>query len=104
MKVDIAIHLFFEAEYEMDEVDISRKGIREYATQMARFLRHVADLAGFLERDGWNLKVVRSNLVGTHPEVKSAEEATARLLALGILDDVYDIGEWDRRGKRLNAV
>src|SRR5690349_6150951 len=103
MKTDIAIYLFMEAEIEMDEVDVSRKGIRGYATQMARFLRHVADLAGVLQRDGWNLKVVRNNLVGTHPEVKSADEATARLLALGIFDDVTDIGEWDGRGKRLNA-
>jgi hypothetical protein len=71
---------------------------------MAHFLRHVADLAGVLHRDGWSLKVVRNNLVGTHPEVKSDEDATARLLALGILDDVTDIGEWDGRGKRLNAV
>jgi hypothetical protein len=104
MKVDIAIYLFMEAAFEMQEVDISRKGIREYATQTARFLRHVADLAGILERDGWSLKVVRNNLVGTHPEVKKEEDATARLLALGILDDVTDIGEWDGRGKRLNAV
>jgi hypothetical protein len=104
MKVDIAIYLFMEAAFEMQEVDISRKGIREYATQMARFLRRIADLAGVLQRDGWSLKVVRNNLVGTHPEVNTEEDATARLLALGILDDVTDIGEWDGRGKRLNAV
>jgi hypothetical protein len=104
MKVDIAIHLFLDAAFEMQEVDLTRKGIREYATQMARFLRHVADLAGVLQRDGWSLEIVKNSLVGTHPEDKSAEEATARLLALGIFDDVTDIGEWDRRGKRLNAV
>jgi hypothetical protein len=103
VKVDIAISLFMEAAFDMQDVDISRKGIREYAAQMARSLRHVADLAGVLQRDGWSLKVVRNHLVGTHPEVKSAKEATARLLALGILDDVYDIGEWDGRGKRLNT-
>jgi hypothetical protein len=103
MKVDIGIHLFFEAEMEMDGVDVSRKGIREYVKGKGGFLRDVADLAGVLQRDGWSLKVVRNNLVGTHPEVKSAEEATARLLALGILDDLIDVGEWDERGKRLNA-
>ncbi len=88
MKTDIAIHLFTE----------------EYAKTMADYLRHVADLAGVLQRDGWELEVVHNSLVGTHPEVKSAEDATARLLALGILDDVTDIGEWDGRGKRLNGV
>jgi hypothetical protein len=102
-KVDVAIYLFMEAAFDVREPDVSRKGIREYASQMARHLRHVADLAGVLQRDGWSLKVVRNYLVGTHPDVKSAEDATNRLIRLGILDDVYDVGEWDRRGKRLNA-
>jgi len=104
VKVDIAIYLFMEAKIEMDEVGIRRKGIREYAKTMADYLRHVADLAGILQRDGWCLEVVRNNLVGTHPDVKTAEDATKRLVSLGILDDVTDIGEWDGRGKRLNAV
>src|SRR5947207_8846907 len=40
-KVDIAIYLFMEAEIEMQEVEVSRMGIREYATQKADSLRHV---------------------------------------------------------------
>ena len=82
MKVDIAIYLFTEAEIEMQDAEICGQGIREYATEKADFLRHAADLADILRRDGWSLKVVHTNLVGTHPEVKSAEQATARLLAL----------------------
>ncbi len=82
MKVDIAIYLFMEAKIEMDEVGIRRKGIREYAKTMADYLRHVADLAGILQRDGWCLEVVRNNLVGTHPDVKTAEDATKRLVSL----------------------
>lgn len=101
-KVDIAIYLFMEAEIEMDDFGINRRSIREYTTQMASHLRHVADLVGILQRDGLSLKVAHNNLVGTHPEVKSTEDATNRLIGLGILDDVYDIGEWDSRGNRLN--
>jgi hypothetical protein len=104
MKVDIAIHLFMDAAFEMQEVDLTRKGIREYATQMAHFLRHVADLAGVLRRDGWSLEIVKNSLVGTHPEVKTDMNATERLIRLGIFDDVTDIGEWDDQGNRLNAV
>jgi hypothetical protein len=104
MKVDIAIHLFMDAAFEMQDVDISRKGIREYATQMAHSLRDVADLAGVLRRDGWGLAIVKNNLVGTHPDVKSAQDATERLIRLGTLDDVTDIGEWDDQGNRLNGV
>ena len=104
MKVDIAIHLFMDAASAMQEVDVSRKGIREYATQMAHFLRGVADLAGVLRRDGWGLEIVKYSLVGTHPDVKSAQDATERLIRLGVLDDVTDIGEWDDQGNRLNAV
>jgi hypothetical protein len=104
MKVDIAIHLFMDAAFEMQEFDVSRKGIREYATEMAHFLRRVADLAGVLQRDGWGLAIVKNSLVGTHPDVKSAQDATERLIRLGVLDDVTDIGEWDDQGNRLNAV
>ncbi len=104
IKVDIAIHLFTDAAFEMQAVDLSSKGIREYASQKAGYLCHVADLAGVLERDGWSLKVVRNNLVGTHPDVKTAEDATNRLIRLGIFDDVNDIGEWDDQGNRLNGV
>ena len=104
MKVDIAIHLFTDAAFQMQEVDLSRKGIREYAKTMAEYLRHVADLAGVLRRDGWGLAIVKNSLVGTHPDVKSAKDATERLIRLGIFDDVTDIGEWDDQGNRLNAV
>jgi hypothetical protein len=104
MKVDIAIHLFTDAAFEMEEVDLSRKGIREYATEMAHYLLHVADLAGVLQRDGWGLEFVKNSLVGTHPDVKTAEDATNRLIRLGIFDDVTDIGEWDDQENRLNAV
>jgi hypothetical protein len=100
MKVDIAIHLCTDAAFQMRDVHLSRKGIREYAKTMADYLRHVADLAGVLRRDGWSLEIVKNSLVGTHPDVKTAEDATNRLIRLDILDDVTDIGEWDGRGKR----
>jgi hypothetical protein len=103
MKVDIAIHLFMDAASEMQEVDVSRKGIREYAKTMADSLRRAADLAGVLRRDGWSLAIVHFSLVGTHPDVKSYTDATERLIRLGVRDDVYDIGEWDDQGNRLNA-
>jgi hypothetical protein len=57
-----------------------------------------------LQRDGWSLKVARNNLVGTHPDVKTAEDATNRLIRLGCLDDGIDIGEWDDQGNRLKRV
>jgi hypothetical protein len=104
MKVDIAIHLFKDAAFEMQEVDLSREDILEYAKTMADFLRHVADLADVLQRDGWSLEIEKNSLVGTHPDVKTAEDATNRLIRLGILGDVTDIGEWDDQGNRLNAV
>jgi hypothetical protein len=93
-----------DAAFEMQDVDPNQEGIREYATEMAGYLRHVADLAVVLKRDGWRLEIVKNSLVGTHPDVKTAEDATNRLIRLGIVDDVTDIGEWDDQGNRLNAV
>ena len=109
MKTDIGIVLFLEAEFYMEgfymeDSDLTGDTIRECAAGLAGYLGDVADLADILRRDGWCFEIKKCNLVGTHPDVKTAEDATNRLIGLGILDDVYDIGEWDAKGNRLNAV
>ena len=71
---------------------------------MAGYLGDVADLADILLRDGWRFEIKKCNLVGTHPDVKTAEDAMNRLIGLNVLDgDLIDIGEWDDTGKRLNV-
>jgi hypothetical protein len=109
MKTDIGIFLFLEAEFymedfDMEDTDLAGETIRECAAGLAGYLGDVADLADILQRDGWCLYIDKCNLVGTHPDVKTAEDAMNRLIGLNVLDgDLIDIGEWDDNGTRLNG-
>jgi hypothetical protein len=104
MKTDIGIVLIMEAEFYMEDTDLTGDNIRECAAGLARYLGDVADLADILQRDGWRLEANKCNLVGTHPDVKTAEDAMNRLIGLNVWDgDLIDIGEWDDTGTRLNS-
>jgi hypothetical protein len=51
------------------------------------------------------VKVVANNLEARHPEVRSHEEALARLMRLDIEEDaITDIAGWSDEGERLWSV
>jgi hypothetical protein len=51
------------------------------------------------------VKVVANNLEARHPEVRTYEEAVARLKHLDIEEDaITDIAEWSNEGERLTPV
>ena len=105
MYVDIAICLFFLPEIELQEYDLTGAGLRRYAADLDQRLRGIGAVVDTLRGDGWTLKVVASNLEARHPEVRSHEEALARLKRLDIEEDaITDIAGWSDEGKRLWSV
>ena len=105
MYVDIAICLFFLPEIELQEYDLTGVGLRRYAADLDQRLRGVGAVVDRLRGDGWVVKVVASNLEARHPEVRSHEEALARLKHLDIEEDaITDIAGWSDEGKRLWSV
>jgi hypothetical protein len=106
MYVDIAIHLFFLPDIELEDYDLTAGGVREFADDLAGWLGLVADVVDKLLDDGWSVMVVRNNLEARHPEVGSYAEALERLRRLQIEEDrdVTDIAEWRDDGKRLWPV
>jgi hypothetical protein len=105
MYVDIAIFLFFLPEVELDEYDLTGAGLRRYAADLGQRLRGVGAVVDKLRGDGWAVKVVANNLEARHPEVRSYEEALARLKRLDIEEDaITDIAGWNDEGKRLWSV
>ncbi len=106
MYVDIAICLFFLPEVELQEYELTGAGLRRYATDLDQRLRDVGAVVDRLRGDGWTVKVVASNLEARHPEVRSYEEALARLNRLQLEEgrDVTDIAGWSDEGKRLWSV
>lgn len=104
-KTDIAIFLFGQPEYEFQEYELTGAGMREYASDLGKWLNEVADIVEKLRDDGWRVKVVANNLEATHREVNNCDEAVARLQQLGIdMDAIIDIAEWDDRGERLTPA
>ena len=106
MYVDIAICLFFPPDVELDEYDLTGAGIRRYAADLRQRLRGVGAVVDKLRSDGWTVKVVANNLEARHPEVRTYEEAVARLNRLQLEEgrDVTDIAEWSDEGERLTPV
>ncbi len=106
MYVDIAIHLFFLPDIELDEYQLTGAGLREFAADLGHRIGAVADVVEKLRDDGWAVKVVANNLEARHPEVTTHAEAVARLQRLQIEEDrdVTDIAEWSDDGKRLWPV
>jgi hypothetical protein len=105
MYVDIAIYLFFLPEIELQEYDLTSAGLRRYAADLGERLRDIGAVVDRLRGDGWAVKVVASNLEARHPEVRSYEEASARLKHLDIEEDaISDIAGWSDEGKRLWSV
>ena len=103
MYVDLAIHLFFPPDIELDEDELTGAGLREYAADLAERLSNVGAVVDKLRGGGWAVKIVRNNLEARHPEVNTYAEAVERLKRLQIEEDrdVTDIAEWSDDGKRL---
>jgi hypothetical protein len=104
MYVDIAIHLFFLPDIELEDYDLTGAGLRRYAADLGERLRDIGAVVDTLRGDGWAVKVVASNLEARHPEVRSHEEALARLKRLDIEDAITDIAGWSDEGKPLWSV
>jgi hypothetical protein len=105
MYVDIAIHLFFLPDVELDEYDLTGAGLRRYAANLRQRLRDAGAVVDKLRGDGWAVKVVANNLEARHPEVRSYEEALARLKHLDIEEDaITDIAGWSDEGKPFWSV
>lgn len=106
MYVDLAIHLFFLPDIELEDYELTAEGIREFAADMGHRIGAVVDVVEKLLDDGWSVKVVANNLEARHPEVTTHAEAVARLKRLQIEEDrdVTDIAEWSDEGKRLWPV
>jgi hypothetical protein len=99
--VDIAIHLFFLPEFELDNCELTGEDIRQYAADIGERLATVADAVDKLVGDGWTLRVVENNIEAQHPEVCTCDDAVNRLRRLQIEDVVTDITEWSAEGDRL---
>ena len=80
--------------------------LRDFAANMGQRLRDAGAVVDKLHSDGWAVKVVANNLEARHPEVRTYEEAVARLNRLQLEEgrDVTDIAEWSDEGKRLWPV
>ena len=105
MYVDVAIHLFFLPGIELEDYDLTGAGLRQYAADLGQRLRDAGAVVDKLRGDGWAVKVVASKLEARHPEVRSHEEALARLKRLDIEEDaITDIAGWSDEGKRLWSV
>jgi hypothetical protein len=103
--VDIAIHLFFLPEIELQDYDLTGAGIREFVADLGQRLGAVADVVETLRADGWTVKVVANNLEVRHAEVSSQAEAAARLKRLHIEEGtITDIAEWSDQGERLTPT
>src|SRR5262245_58215700 len=103
MYVDLAIHLFFLPDIELDEYELTGAGLRRYAADLGERLCDIGTVVDKLWGDGWSVKVVANNLEARHPQVKTYAEAVERLRRLEIEEDrdVTDIAEWSDDGKRL---
>jgi hypothetical protein len=100
--VDLAIHLFFQPDVELDEYELTGAGLREYAADLGQRLGAVAEVVEKLRGEGWAVKVVRNNLEARHQDVKSYADAVARLKRLNVEEGaITDIAGWSDKGKRL---
>jgi hypothetical protein len=106
MYVDVAIHLFFLPDIELDEYELTSAGLRRYAADLGQRLRDVGAVVDKLRGDGWTVKVVANNLEARHPQVGSYAEAVERLRRLDIEEDrdVTDVAEWSDERERLWPV
>lgn len=104
MKVSIAVHVFGDADFEINDVDDIPTGLREYADRGSDHLRDAAKIADTLVADGWVVRLSRNNLEASHPNVGTFSEAQERVGRLGIADQVTDIGVFDDRGRRQTHI
>jgi hypothetical protein len=105
MYVDLATHLFFLPDIELDEYELTGAGLRRYSTDLRHRLGAVGAVVDKLRGDGWAVKVVTNNREARHREVRTYADAVARLERPDIEEDaITDIAEWSDDGKRLWPV
>lgn len=106
MYVDIAVCLFFLPEAELDDYELNGAGLRRFAADLSQRLRDVGAVVDKLRGDGWTIKVVANNLEARHPQVKTYDEAVARLNRLQLEEgrEITDIAEWSDAGERLTTA
>jgi hypothetical protein len=84
---------------------LTSPSLRRYAADLGQRLRAIGAVVDRLRGDGWAVKVVANNLEAPHPEVRTYEEAVARLKRLDIEEEALtDIAEWSDQGERLTPV
>ena len=100
---DIAICCHLTPEVELQNYELTKAGIEEYARDLSHRLHRIAHTISVLHDDGWSFAARGYNIEATHPAVLDAESALERVTRLGVEDDIIDIGEWDGP-VRLNPV
>jgi hypothetical protein len=100
MGVTVCMPLFGNPGRELEEgTAIQGKELRQLADALAERLRQEADALDKLAADGWANKVAMFDLILTHRQVATREQAEARLRAVGIDPEqmliVEDVAEDD---------
>lgn len=110
MSVTVSLFLFLKPH---DELAIGQKVSKNemvvFATNLYQRLLAVADIVGRLARDGWNNVVSPYDIEGSHPDVRTVEEAEQRLRNLGIDLDAVDIRdskdeEWNEETQQVECL
>jgi hypothetical protein len=102
-QIDIAIFGHATPEVELQDYELTKEGIEEYARDLSERLHQTAHTISVLLDDGWSFAARGYNIEATHPAVLDAESALERVTRLGVQDEIHDIGEWDGP-VRLNPV
>jgi hypothetical protein len=98
MAVTVCVPLFGHPGRELEEVKHLRgQHLRQLAASLQERLDRAADLLDRLTADGWSTQLAMYDVIVTHPQVNTQEEANQRLQALGvnpeevlIVEDVED--------------
>ena len=94
MSVTVSLPLFGSPGQEIEAGPaVQGRHLRDLATQLHERLHKAADLLDRLRESGWSTHLGQNDVLLSHPDVRTQDEAVRRLQALGVDSQAFLIFE-----------